>query len=181
MSAAATFQLTFPEVYWNNIIVATAWASAGGENGHLPPWRLGLSTNFFRKREVIKQVSIYWFNFAMSIYLPIWHSHCTRFRFIHFTVSELAVRSCPLLCVTKRASGFICCWSLLRNNYDSSVSPHLTIERKRLAWQVMQRHSNSQWCHSVFPLRCTIALYCTTGTRSFVQWNSIHTHLQPGP
>jgi len=33
-----------------------------------------------------------------------------------FLGSELAVHSCPLLCVAKLDSGFFCCWSLLRNN-----------------------------------------------------------------
>jgi len=84
-----------------------------------PPWELRLCTNFFRKHEVRKSIPINWFNFAASIYLPVWHWQCTRFSFIHFTVSEFAVRSCPLLCVTTLGSGFICCWSLLRNNYDS--------------------------------------------------------------
>jgi len=58
----------------------------------------------------------------MTLYLPIWHSHCTRVRFTVLVPcsDELAVHSYPLLClqrqVAKLASGFFCCWSSLRNN-----------------------------------------------------------------
>jgi len=134
------------------------WSSAGGEKRAFAPYKLRPSTNFSRKHEVRKSIPINWFNFATSIYLPVWHSQCTRrFSFFHFTVSELAVRSCPLLCMTKRGSGFICCWSLLRNSYDSRH--FAAFDYWCLAWQVMQRHSNCQCCHSEFPLGCSIALY----------------------
>jgi len=41
---------------------------------------------------------------AMTVYLPVWHSHCTRARFT-FLVSwtdKLAVYSCPLLCLQRQ-------------------------------------------------------------------------------
>jgi len=46
--------------------------------------------------------------FAMPVYLPVWHSHClrTRFTFLVSCSSELAVHSCPLLCVAKFGSNF---------------------------------------------------------------------------
>jgi len=49
-------------------------------------------------------------------------THCTRARFtvVVSCSDELAVHSCPLIClqgqVAKLASGLFYCWSLLRNN-----------------------------------------------------------------
>jgi len=38
---------------------------------------------------------------AMTVHLPVWHSHCTRARFTVLVScsAELAVHSCPLLCL----------------------------------------------------------------------------------
>ena len=62
-----------------------------------------------------------WF-LQWKFFLPAWNSHCTRVRFTVTLscINELAVHSCPLLCLQRRvakvASGLFCCWSLLRNN-----------------------------------------------------------------
>ena len=51
-----------------------------------------------------------------------WHSHCTRARFTVLVScnDEIAVRSCPILClqgqVANLASGLFYCWFLQRNN-----------------------------------------------------------------
>jgi len=34
-----------PDIKWSMI----AWAFAGGQNGHFPPWRLGLKAKYFSK------------------------------------------------------------------------------------------------------------------------------------
>jgi len=42
----------------------------------------------------------------MTAYLPVWHSHCTRARYssciMQWWANELAVISCPLLCLQRR-------------------------------------------------------------------------------
>jgi len=69
---------------------------------------------------------------AMIVCLPVWHSHCTRARFpvLMSCNAELAVHSCPLLClqrqVTKRESGLFYCWPLLRNNNMATNPQSLT-------------------------------------------------------
>jgi len=58
----------------------------------------------------------------MTVYLPAWHSHCTRARFT-IVVSgsdKIAVHWSPLLYLQRRvaklASGLFYCWLLLCNN-----------------------------------------------------------------
>jgi len=132
----------------------------GGETGICPP-SLEIETkyNFFRKHEVRKSIPINWFNFATSIYLPVWHSQCTRFS--SFTSPLVSLQSAhvrffawPNLGADSFAVGLHCVTITI-----VGILPHLTIVFRRLAWQVMQRHSNCQYCHSVFPLGCSIALY----------------------
>jgi len=58
----------------------------------------------------------------MTVYLPVWHSHCTRSRFtvVVSCSDKLAVHLCPLFCLQRRvaklANRLFCCWSLLCNN-----------------------------------------------------------------
>jgi len=94
----------------------------------------------------------------MTVFLPVWNSHCTRLRFT-VTVSccgELAVHSCPLCLqrrVAKVASGLFCCWSLLRNNTIATKLQRFSLyygSRRfvtwccctQTSWQVMQRDSD---------------------------------------
>jgi len=64
---------------------------------------------------------------AMTVYLPVLHSHCTRavFTVLMSCSDELAIHSCLLLClqrqVTKLASRLFYCWSLLRNNNMTTI------------------------------------------------------------
>ena len=86
----------------------------------------------------------------MTVYLPVWHSHCTRPRFT-VTMScsdEIAVHSCPLLCaqreVVKHASGLFYFWSLYVTTIWQpifkvhfmllvvGVLPHVTVECRHL-------------------------------------------------
>jgi len=93
---------------------------------------------------------------------------------VHSCSDELAVHSCPLLClqrwVAKVASGFFCCWSLLRNNNTATNLQRFTLYyggRRFVAWdcwtqtswQVMQRDSDMliavSHVHSYFVKRST--------------------------
>jgi len=69
----------------------------------------------------------------MTVFLPVWNSHCTRVRFT-VTVScsdGLAVHSCLFIClqrqVVKVASGLFWCWSILRNNTVATNPQRFTI------------------------------------------------------
>jgi len=66
----------------------------------------------------VAQFRLIYFILAMTVYLPVRHSHCTRATSTVLVLRsrELAVRLCLLHCVAALASGFFCCWSLLRNN-----------------------------------------------------------------
>jgi len=90
-----------------------------GQNGHLPPLEIeSRNQNFLENVKSVAQFRLIDFILAMTVYLPVRHSHCTR---VTFTVlvscsGEFAVRLCLLHCVAALGSGFFCCWSLLRNN-----------------------------------------------------------------
>jgi len=77
---------------------------------------------FLENPEVGILIPINWFDSCNDIFLPVWNSRCTRVRFTVIVPcsDELAIHSCPLLCLQRRvakvASGLFCCWSLLRNN-----------------------------------------------------------------
>jgi len=93
---------------------------------------------------------------AMTAFFPVWNSHCTRVRFtaIVSCSDELAVHSCPLLClqrwVAKLASGSFYCWSLLPiNNMATNLQKFTSYSSSRCfvawdcwtqpSWQVIQR------------------------------------------
>jgi len=95
----------------------------------------------------------------MTVSLPVWNSHCTRVRFavIVSCSDELAVHSCPLLClqrwVAKVASGLFYCWTLLRNDTMARNLQKFTLyygSRHFVAWDcwthtswlIMQRDSD---------------------------------------
>jgi len=56
----------------------------------------------------------------MTVYLPVRHPHCARgsFTVLVLCSDDLAIRSCPLLCLQRQVgnltSVFFYCWSLLR-------------------------------------------------------------------
>jgi len=64
-----------------------------------------------------------------------------RFTVLMSYSSELAVHSCPLLCVAELGSKFFWCWSLLSNNNMAAnlqrlvtvvgIFPHIAFERGR--------------------------------------------------
>ena len=71
------------------------------------------------KNEIVKAVAklrLIDLILAVTVYLPVLHSRCTRHRFLVSYHSDLAVQSCALLGMTEFGNGFFCCWSLLRNN-----------------------------------------------------------------
>ena len=63
-----------------------------------PPWKLGLRTKNVRKSEVSISIPIN-LMLAITLYLLVWHSHCTKARFtvLVWCSDELAVHSFPLL------------------------------------------------------------------------------------
>jgi len=119
------------------------WASAGGETG-IPP--LEIETKKQKFLENVKPGIQFWLFgliLAMTVCLPIWHSHCTRIRStVLITCSyELAVRSCPLLACRGNSRERIvllclCCVTITRLQIFEDalqvtvvgVLPHVTIE-----------------------------------------------------
>ena len=95
--------------------------SQGGVNGHLPPLEIvSKNEKFLENLKLAAKFLLIHLIAATTVYLPVWH--CTRARFTVLVSysDEIAVRSCPLLClqmqVAKLASRLLYCWSLLRNN-----------------------------------------------------------------
>jgi len=102
------------------------WASAGGgKNGHLRPLEIGIKNQKYKKKtEVSSLTPISWFNSCNDSLFAGMRLTLHKSQ-VHVMVScsdELAVHSCPLLClqwqVAKLASELFYCWSLLRNNDD---------------------------------------------------------------
>ena len=85
----------------------------------------------------------------MAVYLPKWHSHCTRARLtvLMSCSDEVAVHSFPFICLqrqfAKLASGLFYCWSLLCND-------NMVTDLQRLTW--------------INGSRCFAACYCWTQT-----------------
>jgi len=133
----------------------------GGETGICHPWKLGLRTKYFSRN--LKSASQFWLIdliLAMTVFLPVWNSHCA---WVSFTVivscrDELAVHSCPILClqrwVAKVANGLFYCWSILRNNNMATNLQKFTLyygSRRFVpwdcctytSWQIVQRDSDT--------------------------------------
>jgi len=137
-------------VLWQ--IVPWAWASAGGsKTGMCPPLEIETKKQKFLVN--VKSGIQFWLFgliLAMTVCLPIWHSHCTTIRFtVLITCSrELAIRSCPLIacragCETRER--IVLLWPLLRNNNTSSYCGRRFAACNywmQTPWQVMQRNSD---------------------------------------
>jgi len=130
--------------------------------GQMPvsPWKLGLRTKYFSKnwRRHLK-LRLIDLILALTAFLPVWNSHCTRVRFtvIVSCSDELAFHSCLFFCLQRRvakvARGLFCFWTLLRNNTLATNPQRFTLNygsRRFVAWdcwthtcwQVMQRDSD---------------------------------------
>jgi len=102
-----------------------AWASAGrGQNGHLPPLEIGpKNQNFLENMKSASQFRIIDLILAMTLYLPVRQSHCTRARFTVLVScsSELAGSNAwPNLGADSSAVGLYCVtihW--FTSSYDS--------------------------------------------------------------
>jgi len=105
----------------------------------------------------------------MTVFLPVWNSHCTRVRFT-VTVScsdGLAIHSCLFPCLQRRlvkvASGLFCSWSLLRNNTVATNPQRFTLyygSRWFVAWDCWTQtfwHAARQW-HADSGKPCTFVL-----------------------
>jgi len=127
----------------------------------LPCLEIGIKNQMFlEKPDVGILIPINWFDSCNDSFLPVWNSHCTRVRFTVLVScsEELAVHSCPLLClqrwVAKVASGLFYCWCLLRNNHMSTNLQNFALYcgsrrfvpwdcRTYTSWQVVQRDSDT--------------------------------------
>jgi len=92
--------------------VVQAWASAERQNEHLPaPWKLGLRRNNFQKPDASNLIRLLDLNLAMTVYLLVSHSHCTRARFIDLVLcSSLMSAPFPAEVSCKIASRLFYCW-----------------------------------------------------------------------
>jgi len=110
----------------------------------VPRLEIGIKYQVFLERpEVGILIPINWFDSCNDSFFPAWNSHCTRVRFT-VTVScshELAVHSCPLLClqrwVAEVARGLFYCWFLLRDNNMTTNLQRFTlfyVSRRFVAW-----------------------------------------------
>jgi len=98
-----------------------AWASAGhgAKRAFAPRVEIGIMNQIFLEK-TLKSASCFLLIdliLAMTVFLRVWNSHCTRVRFtvVVSCGDELAVHSCPLLCLHRRvakvASRLFYCWS----------------------------------------------------------------------
>ena len=139
---------------WYKIIndrmgVHRAWEA---KRAFAPRLEIGIKNQIFlEKLEVGILIPIIDLILAMTVFLLVWNSHCTRDRFtvVVLCSDELAVHSCPFLClqrwVAKVASGLLYCWSfycvaitweqIFKSSLYIAVAGillHETVERRRL-------------------------------------------------
>ena len=110
----------------------------------LPRLETGIKNQILlEKTEVGILIPFNWFDSCNDSFFPAWNSHCTRVRFtvIVLCSDELAVHSCPLLClqkwVAKVTSGLFYCWSLVRNNTMATNLQNFALycgSRRFVAW-----------------------------------------------
>ena len=113
---------------WSLLPTYTHGRLQGGPNGHFP---LEIATTNQVYLENLKLVAnfrlIHWI-VAMTVYLPVWHWHCTKSRFTVLVScnDEIAVHSCPLLCEQRVILGNVgtdcSIWFLLRNNNTAIIN-----------------------------------------------------------
>jgi len=137
-----------------------ASAGHGGKRAFAPRVEIGImNQKFLEEPEVGILIPIKLFDSCNDSFLRVWNTHCTRVRFtvVVSCSDELAVHSCPLLCLQRRiakvVSGLFYCWYLLRNNNMATNLQRFTLyygSRRFVArdcwtqtsWQVMQRGSD---------------------------------------
>ena len=90
------FYTEIKQTVLNSWYVKTMSVRRGAKRTFAPLWKLGLRTKFFYK--TWRQQFIIDLFLAMTVYFPLWHSHCRRGRFTVLVScsGELAVRSLPL-------------------------------------------------------------------------------------
>ena len=151
MTVILRFYTELKQTILNSWYVKTTGHPLGGYGRLSSPIEIGtMNQNFLEFLTSAAQFRLIDLLLAITVPLPVWHSHCTRARFTVLVScsGELAVHSCPLLClqgqVAKIASGWFYCWSLLCNNNmatkllmftsrdDSRRLALVTIERRHL-------------------------------------------------
>jgi len=79
----------------------------GRITGIFPSMKIGTNNQkFVESLKAAAQLRIIQLILAMTVYLPIWHSHCTlaRFSVLVSCSNGGAVHSCPLLCVVRKVA-----------------------------------------------------------------------------
>ena len=98
---------------------------------------------------------------TMPVYLPLWHSHCTT---ASFTVlvsffNELAVHSCPLLCVSKLGREFFGCWSYCVTNLSQKPRRKADISASAVAYKTGWSFQFSNLWHFSFDTHFSLMLH----------------------
>jgi len=132
----------------------------GGTKRAFATMEIGIKKQIFlAKPEVGIKLRLIDLILAMTVFLPVWHSHCTRVRFtvIVSCSDEFTVHSCPLLCLQRQfakvSNRLLYCWSIMRNNTMVANLQKFTLYYgsrclaawdcwKHTSWQVMQRDSD---------------------------------------
>jgi len=115
------------EVGYSRNLPAIMGVRRGGQNGHLPLLEIGpKNQNFLENMKSAVQFRLINWILAMTVCLPVRHSHCTRARFTVLVScrSELEVHLCsigrPNLWADSSAVGLYCVTiTWLTSSYDS--------------------------------------------------------------
>ena len=127
------------------------WVSAvGAKRVCAPPLEIGTKNQNVRISEVSISIPIN-LNLAMTLYLLVWHSHCTKARFtvLVWCSDELAVHSFPLLRlqthVVKLASSSahrLIWWGGMRCQFAMNPTLHRAILRKSITFAYVHLRGN---------------------------------------
>jgi len=111
----------FAEIFQKNVVITSDHGRPQKRTFH-PLEIETMHQDSLENMKLVAQFRSIDYIFAMPLYFPAWHSHCTiaKFTFLVSCSGELAVHSCSLLCVAKLGSEFFWCWCLLRNNITAA-------------------------------------------------------------
>jgi len=153
--------LFFKQIRWATFMNVRRWLfPQGAKQSFAPPRNCDEEPKVFKNLKSASWFQLFDLILAITLYLPIWHSHCTRasFAVLVWCSNALAVHSGPLLRlqthVAQLASALVSCCPLLRNNnmatniqgfnwsYDRwCIFSHVTVDLLHL-WQAIQRNSD---------------------------------------
>ena len=143
------------------------------ETGICSPGHWSKNQKFLENLRLAAQFRLIHLIVAMTVYMPVWHWHCTRPRFTVLVScnDEIAVGTCPLLClqkqVVKLASGLVYWWSLSRNNNTAINLPTFTANYGSRGLSACDQGSHCR----VFPPRSGI--FCRPGCLGLIMKNRV--------